>query len=171
MILSDDAPACRSLAAVAGLEENDRGELLSDGNCSVPYASSNRQYPMDLEEPMRRVAPALGAITLVLLEAKQSRHSRSIPGAATSVELSSTVQVLVVCCSSRMTCVRAPRWRVDPAGCLWMTDSTTLHRRRRLRSSVSSVYAQLHGSRKVETSRTKGRRDLYLSAIFPAPPP
>jgi hypothetical protein len=171
MLLSDDAPACRSLVPVGGLEEDDRGELLSEDSCSVLYASSNRQYLFDLEEPVRRVTPALGAITLVLLEAKQSRHSRSVPGAATSVELLSTVQVLVVCCSSRMTCVRAPSWKVDPAGYVLRSDSTTPHERRRLRSSIPSVHAQLHGSRKVETSRTKCRRDLYLSAIFPAPPP
>jgi hypothetical protein len=67
---SDDAPACRSLAAVGGLEENDYGELLLDGNCSVLYASSNRQYPLGLGESMRRVVLVIGAMTLALLEAE-----------------------------------------------------------------------------------------------------
>jgi hypothetical protein len=75
------------------------------------------------------------------------------------------VQVLVACRSSRMICVRAPSWRVDPAGCLWTTDSATLHGRRRLRSRVSSVHAQLHWSRKAETSRPKGRHDISLGDL------
>jgi hypothetical protein len=63
--------SCLSIArTVGGLQEKDRGEVSSDGSCSVPSASPNRYCLFNLVQPIRRVA--VRAIILTLLDAEQA---------------------------------------------------------------------------------------------------